>query len=881
MQAARDNLGGHHFDRLFRTVPLSAGERLGPYEVLARIGAGGMGDVWKAYDPRLKRTVALKVSKLAFSERFEREARLVASLNHPHICILYDVGPNYLVMELVEGRPIAGPLLAKQAIEYGCQILDALDCAHRKGIVHRDLKPANILVGRQGVKLLDFGLARQTVAIGEDDATVTEALTREGQIVGTLQYMAPEQLHGHKADARSDIFAFGCVLYEMLTGTRAFDGTSVASVIAAILEREPAPLAAHSRLDRIVRKCLAKAPDERFQTARDLRAVLAWSADQEPAAAAPRRRRTALAATALAVVSAAASWEIARRVTHEEKAAFVRARFAVLPPENTSLLEGRVSPDGNTFAFIGVDKAGNRQLWLRSIDSTTARPIAPAEFPPFWSPDSRFVAYGHDGKLMKVDITIGTPQPVCNAPLVIGGSWNRDQTIIFSGSTGDAPEIFSVPAQGGEPRPATKLKHLRADYQHVYPTFLPDGRHFVYTVQSAKKENGGIYVGALDQADSAVRLLPEISSAEYAPLPGADPATGYLLFARGDVLMAQRFATRDLRLSGEAFRVLPKVSRSLINARAGFSISSGGVLLTSTPFFGDQLTWFDRSGKRLGAVGDPGLQFYPRLSPDERTLAVDAVDAETSGLHVWLYPLDNGAPARFALIPSLRPVWYVDGSRVLFEGVDSALYVKSTAGGENETVVLESANLPNGMRLPCECSRNGRFLIYSEAAPKTGYDLWMLPLTGKAAPLPLLRSESNERCGALSPDGHWIAYASDESGRSEIYVQAFSDTGLSGRKWQVSYFGGTSPKWRRNGRELFFIGANKTIIAVPVSLGATFQFYSPQTLFAPGIDSPDATFDVTADGQRFILPSAVSFRSAEPPGVVLNWIDGVSRLRQE
>jgi Tol biopolymer transport system component len=304
------------------------------------------------------------------------------------------------------------------------------------------------------------------------------------------------------------------------------------------------------------------------------------------------------------------------------------------------------------------------------------------------------------------------------------------------------------------------------------------------------------------------------------------------------------------------------------------------VLLTSAPFFGDQLTWFDRMGKRLGTVGNPGLHFYPRLSPDQRTLAVDAVDSETSAFHVWLYPLDSGAPARFTFIPSLRPLWYTDGSRILFEGGDSALYVKSTVGGENETVVLASANLPNGLRLPCDCSRNGRFLIYSEAAPKTGYDLWMLPLTGKAAPVALLRSESNERCGALSPDGKWIAYASDDSGRNEIYVKAFSDAGLSGRKWQVSYFGGTSPRWKRDGRELFFLDANKMIVAVTLSLGATLDFGAPHTLFASGIYA-DGTFDVTADGQRFILPSAVSFGNAEPPGVVLNWLDGVSRPGQE
>jgi hypothetical protein len=289
-----------------------------------------------------------------------------------------------------------------------------------------------------------------------------------------------------------------------------------------------------------------------------------------------------------------------------------------------------------------------------------------------------------------------------------------------------------------------------------------------------------------------------------------------------------------------------------------------------------------RDGKRLGVVGDPGLHFYPRLSPDQRSLLADAIDAETFAPHVWLFPLDRGAPARFTFIPSLRPVWSSDGERALFEGYDSALYMKSTAGAENETKVLDSANLPDGMRLPCDCTRDGRFLIYSEAAPKTGYDLWMLPLTGRAAPIPLLRTESNERCGALSADGHWIAYASDESGRSEIYVRGFSDEGLTNRKWQVSYFGGTSPKWRRNGRELYFIGADRTVNAVTVSLGPAFRSETPLKLFASGMANPDATFDVTADGQRFILPSAVSVESyAEPPSVVLNWIRGIGGQKPE
>jgi len=549
-------------------VPLSPGEKLGPYEVLTRIGAGGMGEVWKAHDSRLNRTVALKLSKAAFSERFEREARMIAALNHPHICTLYDVGPNYLVMELVDGAPLTGPMSAKQAIEYGCQILNALDCAHRKGIVHRDLKPPNIVVGRQGIKLLDFGLARQTTVLTENDATLTEALTREGQIVGTLQYMAPEQLQGKNADARSDIFAFGCVLYEALTGRRAFNGASAASIIAAILEHKPPPLVDQPRLDRVLRKCMAKDPDERFQTARDLRDVLSWSIEQEPPSTAPRKPRLALAATVLAIASAIGGWAIARRVPAEVRTAQPNARFTIEPPENTSFLEGRVSPDGSTFAFLGVEKGGNIRLWLRRIDSTTAHPIAPARLPAFWSPDSRFVAYGYDGKLMKVDVTGGAPQAICNASIVLGGSWNRDNTIIFSGSTGGGPEIFSVSALGGEPKQATRLDTSRGEMQHIFPAFLPDGRHFIYTIQSAKRENGGIYVGLLDKPDSRLRLVPEISSAEYAPLSQSDPTNGYLLFARGDVLMAQHFGTEALRLGGEAFRVFTRVSRSVSSPSA-------------------------------------------------------------------------------------------------------------------------------------------------------------------------------------------------------------------------------------------------------------------------------------------------------------------------
>jgi Tol biopolymer transport system component len=857
-------------------MELSSGQKLGPYEVLAHIGAGGMGDVWKARDSRLDRVVALKVSRVEFSERFEREARLVAALNHPHICTLFDVGPDYLVMEFVEGRPIAGPLPVRQAIEYASQILDALDCAHSHAVVHRDLKPANVLLGKQGIKLLDFGLARQNRVAGLDVETQTDALTREGQIVGTLQYMSPEQLHGREADVRSDIFSFGCLLYEVLTGKRAFDGSSAASIIAAILEREPPSLVAHPPLDRILRKCLAKEPDQRFQNVRDLKAVLLWSLEEPPATTPPSSRRSfTLAAIAVAVgVCALGGWAIGRWTAHRDPVPLDRAQFAIVPPPETSLLEGAVSPDGKSFAFIGVDKAGNKQIWLRKTDSATARAIAPAAFPPFWSPDSRYVAYGSDGRLMKLDIAGGAPQPLCNAPLVIGGSWNRDQTIIFSGSIGGGPEIFSVSAAGGEARRVTTLDLSRGDTQHVYPFFLPDGRHFVYTVQSLKGESGGIYVGSLDRDTARVRLLPDISTVQYSPLSPAEPDSGYLMFARGEVLMAQPFDARSYRVSGDAFTVLPRILRSASSPRAGFSVSANGIILASTPFFGDQLVWFDRNGNRMGVVGPPALHFYPRLSPDERTLVVDVVDRETFAPHLWLFPLNGGAPARFSFIPSLRPVWSPGGDQVLFEGYDSAFYVKNTAGAETETIVLPSGHIPDANRQPCEYTRDGKFVIYSEFGPQTGYDLWMAPLTRKGAPVSLLRNEFNERCGSLSPDGRWMAYSSDESGRPEVYVQAFSG-GLSGRKWQVSYAGGRSPRWRRrDAREIFFIGADNGINAASVSLTSGFHSESPRVLFSAGIYSPDATFDVTADGQRFIMPSAAGVVNAEAPLVILNWRNG-------
>jgi Tol biopolymer transport system component/predicted Ser/Thr protein kinase len=836
-------------------MSLSPRDRLGPYEILERIGAGGMGEVWKARDTRLNRIVAVKVSKDEFSERFEREARAVAALNHPHICQIYDVGADYLVMEFIEGQPLIGPLPLARAAEYARQILDALAAAHRKGIIHRDLKPGNILLSRQGIKSLDFGLARQTGALQPSDSTLTEALTGKGQIVGTLQYVAPEQLHGREADARSDLFAFGCVLYEMLTGKRAFDGASAASVIAAILEREPAPLDIAPSLERIVRKCLAKDPDERFQTALDLKTNLAWAIETAPTIHAPAPKRLRWVTAAVAIAAAFGGWAIAQYRGREPRGESGAVRFTIPPPENTRYSWGEVSPDGRRFAFIAVDTSSKSRLWVRELDSLNARPLAAADLSFFWSPDSRFIVFPHDGKLTKIGVSGGTPaQTICNTELVVGGSWSRDGTIVFGNGVGGGVEIFQVAATGGEAKPLTRLDKSRLEVQHMFPFFLPDGRHFLYTIQSGKRDYSGMYVGSLDAPDARIRLLDGGSNGVYAPAFPDGKASGYLLFARADVLMAQQFDAGNRRLKGEPFSVIDKIGSSLYPS---FSASAQGVLAAIPRNTADQLTWFDRAGKRLGTIGVPGLHFQPQLSPDENTLAFDQVD---DNANIWLQPIGRAAAAsRFTFNFSVRPIWSADGRRIAFSTYGNGLSMKLFEGTEKEEVLVES----------------GGFLDRRD--PKTGYDLWALPIFGDRKPIPILRTEFNERCGVFSPDGKWLAYSSDESGRNEIYVQAFSASGAAGRKWQISYTGGMWPKWRRDGEEMFYLAGDSRIAALDVKTVPAFQPGTPQPLFATRVFAPEQRFEVTGDGRRFLVPDDASAGSAAPAIVVLNWTKGIKQ----
>jgi serine/threonine protein kinase len=884
-------------------MTLPTGSRLGPYEILAPIGAGGMGEVYKARDTRLQRTVAVKVlpSRLSenpdFRQRFEREAKTISQISHPHICTLYDVGNQdgveYLVMEFLEGETLAerlakGPLPIEQVLRYGIEIADALEKAHRQGIVHRDLKPGNVMITRSGVKLVDFGLAKVTLpapgsVVSSLSVVATQAemgITTQGAILGTYQYMAPEQVEGREADGRTDIFALGLLLYEMTTAQKAFSGKSQASLIVAIMHSEPASISSARpmtppALDRAIRTCLAKDPDDRFQTAHDVKLQLQWLAEGgsavglPPPVAAKRKSRERLGWVLAAVAAVAVAAAIALVIWLRSEPPRV-LRSSLLPPEKSSFAFDfgpmALSPDGRRMAFVATS-SGINMLWVRPLSGESAQSLAGTEGAsnPFWSPDSRFLGFFANRKLKKVEASGGPPEALADAPLGRGGSWNREGVILFVPNSRDS--IYRVQASGGEPSRVTKLDAARSEVSHRWPFFLPDGRRFLYLSQKqmAGSDQNGIYAASLDGGVPKL-ICNANSNVVYAP-------PGDLLFHRDGTLLARPFDPKSLRFTEDAFPVAEGVQYFATFAQAVFSASNQGLLAYQAGKTGGrtQLTWLDRAGKSAGTVGEPGYLATPRLSNDGKRVAVRVLDAQAVG-DIWIYDLERNTQTRFTFDPSddFGPLWSRDDSRVVFSTARKSpgdIFQRDSAGTEKEEPLLSS----NAFKMALDWSPDGVLLFQADDPQMaTQMDLWTYSAAdGKTRPL--VQSASNETMGRFSPDGRWIAYVSNESGKEEVYVMPFPGPG---GKWQISTTGGRAPHWTRGGQEIVYQAPGDEIMAVEVRSAPTFQSGIPKVLFKTNLrPPPGGQFEVTPDGERFL----VNLRpgdAADPVSLVQNWAAG-------
>jgi eukaryotic-like serine/threonine-protein kinase len=866
-------------------MALSNGTRLGPYEILDAIGAGGMGEVYRARDTRLERIVAIKTLPAHLScdpirkQRFEREAKTISGLNHPHICVLYDVGSqdgvDYLVMECVEGETLAkrlekGPLPLEQVLNYGAQVADALDKAHRAGIVHRDVKPGNIMLTASGAKLLDFGLAKPAAPL-VSGATLTAAVpstpvTQEGTIVGTFQYMSPEQVEGKEVDGRSDIFSLGAVLYEMLTGRHAFEGKRQLSVASAILEKEPTPISTIKpmtppTLDHAIRRCLAKDPEERWQTARDLMLELKWIPESGSQGGAPtgamgqgnRRERlvwlVALAGVSAAVVAGGLHWG-----RTPEKARVVRSYIKAIPNSSFVLTPQQggfaISPDGLRLAYVAQNTDGKALLWVRPLDSLEAQALAGTEEPsfPFWSPDGRYIGFFASGKLKKIESSGGPPLTLCDAPNARGGAWNQNGVILFAPSL-NVP-LHSVSASGGTPAPVTTLDPSKGVTTHRWPQFLPDGRHFLYVAGTplTPRENptNAIMVGSLDSKESKL-LLHAHASAQY--------VAGEILFLRQSTLMAQPFDVKRLELTGEASPVADPVDEAELTLYSMFSASGNGLLayMEGTSNASRELLWLDRSGRKVGEV--PGADTYmsPRISPDGKRILYTLV---APWYEVWSYDMSLGVKTRLTFGTSsgraqMSAVWSPDGQRIAYMSIRAGkwgLYEKAADGSGNEEVLMEDTQPIKYMN---DWSPDGKYLAFQQALQGVN-EIWLLPLTGERKPIPFLQSQFTANLSSFSPDGKWLAYCSTESGEQKVYVVPFP---LPGGKWQVSPGGGCYARWRRDGKELFYLSSDNRIMAAEVKRdGSSFAIGAVKPLFETRVyRSTFGGYDVTADGQRFII----------------------------
>jgi serine/threonine protein kinase/Tol biopolymer transport system component len=888
-------------------MAINSGTRLGVYEVRSAIGAGGMGEVYQARDTKLGRDVAIKVLPDAFTfdaerlSRFQREAKMLAALNHPNIASIYgleeDSGRSYLVMELVPGETLQekiskdGAVPIEEALNIARQIAEALESAHARGIIHRDLKPANIKLTPDGkVKVLDLGLAKayeenQSSLDLNNSPTMSQAATMQGMILGTAAYMSPEQARGRNVDKRTDIWAFGVVLYELLTGERLFTGEDVTETLASVVKDRPDLTKVPAKVRRLLERCLEKDPKKRLRDIGDWELLL----EAAPAAAPAEKAvtpawmsaRVAWGAATLFLVVAAALALVHFR--EKPPAPEAPVRFQLPAPENGSISFLAISPDGSNLALIVQGTDGQPVIWIHPMDGIQSRKLSGTDgvLQLAWSPDSRYLAFNGGGKLKKVDVAGGAPETICSySPPFTGVAWSSQDAIVFGGGL----VLNRVNASGGEVVPLTQLDPKREEVGHGGPVFLPDGQHFLYLVAGAS-ERTGLYLGSIDakpaQQDPQ-RLVDTTASAVF--VPGADGKPGNVMYIRSETIMARPFDPKKREFTGPAAHVLDGVGVSE-GYIALFTASNNGILAVSTLGSENrQLMWFDRTGKALAKAGETAPRDEMELSPDGTRVAEGRVDAQANW-GVWILDLARGSSSRFTFEGNGagNAIWSPDGSFIAYAsggGNSTDIFRRASNGATKAEVIFHSDNLKH----PLDWSPDGRWLLYEERGKDTGADLWALPdasgpATEERKPIPYLVTPFSETQAKFSPDGKWVAYSSNESGAVEIYVRPFPAS--TGGKWLVSNGGGRQARWRRDGKELFYVAPNGDMMSVDVkSTAGTLEASTPKVLFHPPIlggqgGGPTAAwrYDVSRDGQRFLINAATEEKTSTPVTVTTHWTE--------
>ncbi len=893
-------------------MPISIGTQLGSHEITALLGKGGMGEVYRARDLKLKRDVAIKILPEEFARdadrvsRFQREAEVLASLNHPNIAAIYDLeeagGSRYIVLELVDGETLAerlrrGPLPIEEALDIAKSVCDALEAAHEKGVVHRDLKPANVKITPDGkVKVLDFGLAKAREGAAEDvdlsNSPTLMSVSASGTILGTTAYMSPEQAKGAVLDRRTDVFAFGSVLYEMLTGQCTFPGDTVSEILAAVIRAEPdwskLPTDIPSGIRRLLSRCLQKDRSRRLRDIADARFQIEEALNDPVRSPATARNYREWAGWIVAVVFISATlFYVARPSINSPSGDPIS--FSILPPERTAFSAAlnttvnvpqfALSPDGRALAFGAQAPAGKPTLWVRSMEQVSAHELAGTEDAqdPFWSPDGRWIGFFAEGKLKKIPAAGGAVQVITQTAADFrGGTWGPEDTILFANGT---EAILQVNSAGGKTMPVTVIDASRREVTHRNPQLLPDGHHFLYINVGSSVEQSGVYAGSLD--DKTKKLLLRLNaSAIYVP-------PGYLLFVDGDTLLGQAFDTKRLEFNGQSFLVAEHVGRnsafmSAVSAsRTGTTIAYAGTIAQN-----GRLTWVDRGGNALGPTGTPDGDYVDfRLSPDEKRLAASLVNAKAGTVDIWLTDLARNSTSRFASggLVTATPLWSPDGSRLVFRtnrNGNLEIYEKSAAGGGSDRPLLltdayRAANIPSANIILTDWSPDGQSILFSVPGTASGTDLWLLPLAQNGKPEKFIASPAEELHGNFSPDGHLVAYTSNESGKFDVYVETFP---RSDRKWPVSTTGGYEPRWRGDGGEIYYLSEDRKLMAVSVGPGPSFGV--PKVLFQTrvpaGVTANRVHYVPSRDGRRFLVNQSGD-AAPNPITVVLNWTAALTK----